>query len=397
VGGFSVAGVKARPLKTSFADVGRLVEEMRTGALPTQDGVRQLVDFYADLLSAISSSPLKLGGFDCSATAEDGAPVAFSVGGMTFGSFGGLRYPDFILSDVHVDAGDKGTFGLGQFALKGFDLAPVFAAARALGDKGGAPPSVDDYRALVPPFAGFTLSDLDIDVPDEQDPGQRIKARLKDFDLDLGNYVNGMPTDVASRMQHLAVTLPAASNDSSIEALLAVGIKSLDLGYDIAARWDEASKEIRIWRFSLDGDKLGSIDASSIIGQAGDDLFSSDAMRQIAAALGLTVKQASVHIRDDGLGDLLAAAQATGSGKSVAEVRRSTAALVQATLLFFLGGAANGADVSAAVGKFLGGGQSLSITAIANDAAGVSVAAMQALKDDPAAIGAAITLDAEAR
>jgi hypothetical protein len=120
-------------------------------------------------------------------------------------------------------------------------------------------------------------------------------------------------------------------------------------------------------------------------------------MRQIAAALGLTVKQASMHIRDDGLGDLLAAAQATGSGKSVAEVRRSTAALVQATLLFFLGGAANGADVSAAVGKFLGGGQSLSITAIANDAAGVSVAAMQALKDDPAAIGAAITLDAEAR
>ncbi len=53
VGGFSVAGVKARPLKTSFADVGRLVEEMRTGALPTHEGVRQHVDLYAALISAI--------------------------------------------------------------------------------------------------------------------------------------------------------------------------------------------------------------------------------------------------------------------------------------------------------------------------------------------------------
>ena len=399
IGRLTVASLKARPLKLPFLDFISLVEKLQTGAEPPSPQViRPVLDFYQDLLTAIQSSPMQFSGFNCSAVAADATPVEVAVGGMTMGSFGGLRYPDFILRNVRINGGDKGSFSLGQFAFKGFDLSSFFAEADKLADAAGqSAPTSADYRALIPPFAGFALSDLNIDTPDQQNPGERVKARLADFDLDLGNYRNGLPTEVSSRMQHLVVSLPPTSSDPSLRSLMAVGLTSLDLSYDVAARWDEASKEIRISRFSLSGDHLGSIDASSVIGQAGADLFSGDTLTALSAALGLTVKKVNVEARDTGLGDLLAAAAAKGSDKGVADMRRSASAMVQATLVLFLGGAANGADVGGAVGKFINGGKSLSITALANDPAGVSLAAIQALQQDPTAVGTAVTIDAEAR
>ena len=397
-GRISAARVEARPLKVSLSDFTKLAADVSAhSGTPSRQAVGRLVDAYADLLSAFRSSPVEFGGFDCNGVGDDSAPFKFSIGGMTVGAFGGPRYPDFIIHDVNVKAGDKGTFSLGEFHLKGFDLSSTLEAARALSKGEGDAPTEKEFRALIPPFAGFALSDVNIDVPDEEEPGQRIKAKFADFDLDLGSYINGIPSQVSSHAAHLVVALPAKSTNDAVQSLLSVGLRDVDFSYDFAAYWDAPSKEIRLTRFSLEGANLGRIEASGVVGQVDDALFS---MGEDALAEGLldpTIKRVNIHIVDDGLGDLLAKAAAGGSGKGVAEIRRSSAALVQATLLFFLGGAASSADVGAAVGKFVNGARSLSVSALANDPAGVALHVLESLTDNPADIGNQITIDAAAR
>ena len=397
-GKFSAARVEARPLKVSLSEFTQLAADVGTDTgKPSRRAMGRLVDTYADLLTAFRTSPVRFGGFDCNGVGEDSTPFKFSIGGMTVGGFGGLRYPDFIVHDIDVNAGDKGTFSLGEFHLKGFDFSSVLEAAKAFSASGDGPPSEDDYRGFVPAFEGFAMSDFNIDVPDEQDPGQRVKAKLADFDIDLGNYINGIPSQFSSHASHLVVALPATSTNSSVQTLLSVGLRDIDVSYDLAAYRDTTSKEIRLTRFALDGADLGSIVASSVIGQASDDLFSKDTAAVTAAITNLTVKRVFIHIADQGLGDLLAKAAAGTSGKGVAEIRRSSAALVQATLLFFLGGAANSAEVGSAVGKFINGARSLSISAMSSDPAGVGIGVLQSLTDNPADIGNQITIDAVAR
>ena len=397
-GKMSAARVEARPLKVSLSEFAQLTAEVSAdNGAPSRRAVGRLVDAYADLLSAFRSSPLEFGGFDCNGVGEDSVPFKFSIGGVTMGGFGGLRYPDVIVRDIDVTAGDKGTVSLGEFHLKGFDFSSVLAAAKAYSASGDVAPAEADYRAVVPAFEGFALSDVSIDVPDEEEPGQRVKAKLADFDLDLGNYINGIPSQFSSHASHLVVALPATSTDSSLRTLLAVGLRNIDVSYALAAYRDATSKEIRLTRFALDGVDLGSIVASGVIGQATDDLFSKDTAALTAAIANLTLKQVFIHIADHGLGDLLAKAAAGTSGKGVAEMRRSSSALVQATLLFFLGGAANGAEVGAAVGKFINGAKSLSISALSSDPAGVNIGVLQSLTNNPADIGNQITIDAVAR
>jgi hypothetical protein len=397
-GKISAARVEARPLKASFGEISALAAEVNAeNGTPSRQAIGRLVDAYADLLSAFRTSPVEFGGFDCDGVGDDAKPFKFSVGGMTVGAFGGAHYPDFIVRDVAVGAGDKGTFSLGEFHLKGFDLSSVLAAARALAVGEGDTPTEKEFRGLIPPFVGFGLSDVAIDVPDEEDPGQRIKAKLADFDLDLGNYVNGIPSQFASHASHVVVALPSRSSNSGMQTLISAGLRDIDVSYDLAAYWDAPSKEIRLTRFSIDGLNLGRIEASAVVGQVDDSIFSMDADGLAEGLLDPTVKRVSVHVLDAGLGDLLAKAAAGGSGKGVAEIRRSSAALVQATLLFFLGGAANSADVSAAVGKFTNGARSLSISALANDPAGVAFHVLEALTSNPADIGNQITIDAVAR
>lgn len=396
--GATVASFKARPLKVSFMDFIALAQKMdTTDEKPSPETIALFVNFYIDLIEAIEVSPIKFDGFDCAGTTKDAKPVTVSVGAVTVGEFAHGRYPDVTATDLKVVAAGDGDMSLGTFQFKGFDVSGTLATLKNAGTNLDEAWFEAHYRELIPTFDGFALSKLSVDVPDEKNPGERIKAAVENFDLTLKDYINGIPTDISTLASHIVVALPTNSDDETVLKLKALGIKNVDVGYDVAIKWEKDASEIRLNRFSVTGIDMGAIAVTSVIGQATEALFSVNTMEALGAAMGLTLKRVKVDIDDAGLADLLLQSAAAESGKDIAEFRRSLSGLVQGTLLMFLGGAANATDVTSAVGEFLNGKKSLSVTVTAKATAGVTFDELNALKEDPTGIVEKVDIEAAAR
>jgi len=147
----------------------------------------------------------------------------------------------------------------------------------------------------------------------------------------------------------------------------------------------------------LTGVNLGSIGVISVIGQATRDLFSNDLDLALAAATGLTLKRVKIDMRDAGLANIILSTAAKEARKGVKEFRAAFAGVTQATMLLFLGGAADVNKVTKAVGDFINGARTLSVSVTARDPAGVSFNELEALKDDPTGLADKVTIDAIAK
>ncbi|MDB5560597.1 MAG: hypothetical protein JWN11_15, partial [Hyphomicrobiales bacterium] len=236
IGKISVAELKARPLKVSFGDFITLLQQMDTQKdHPAPETISKFVSFYIDFLRAVEISPVAFAGFDCSGKSEDGKPVAVSLGATTMGTFGHGRYPEINAQDVKIGMEQDGKVSIGSILLKGFDYsAPIAVMEKATGQ-------LDDAwfqanaRLLIPSFEGVAFSDFNMDVADSDHPGQRIKAAVGNFDLSLGSYINGVPSNISTSASHLIVDLPTDETDDSLKQLHAMGIQKIDAGYDFAA------------------------------------------------------------------------------------------------------------------------------------------------------------------
>ena len=68
------------------------------------------------------------------------------------------------------------------------------------------------------------LAGLDIDVPNPEMPSQRSVASLGAFDATLGNYINGIPADIALKLANLVVPITEDMKDVPVAELKARGI-----------------------------------------------------------------------------------------------------------------------------------------------------------------------------
>jgi hypothetical protein len=396
-GASSVARVSLRPLKVSFQDVFAMLEKSDKGDVPpTREEIATMVDFFIDVTDAIETSPMKLGGFACKGTDDDGKPIAIKLGAMTFGAFARGRYPDFSLKDVAIVSPDA-AIGLGEFRFKGFDFNGPLAALKAAAGAIDEDWLREHYRALIPAFDGFAFSKFALDVPDPDHPGERVKGAIGKFDLTLGGYVNAIPTDIATSASHITALLPPVTSDRQVQALLDYGIDKFDIGFDIALKWHEEENELRLERFSVTGADMGSIAAASVIGGATRDLFSADTETAFVTAFGLTLKSARVDLKDAGLADIILRAAAKDAQKDVATFRQAVGALAKGSILLFLGSAANTEKVADAIADFVDGKRSLTVTAKAKDPAGIPLSELQSLQKDPAQILDKVDIDAVAR
>lgn len=398
IGRITAAGFKARPLKVSLVDFIALAQRMDTSdeEVPAPEDVAKFVAFYVDVIDALEVSPVNFAGFSCSGTDEDNKAIAFGVDQIKVGAFANGRYPDVTAKNIKIGVDKDGAIALASFVFKGLDFSGPLAALKAAGDKVDPAWFEANYRQLIPGFGGIAFNKLTVDVPDENGTG-RFKGSVDRFDFSLKDFINGIPTDLSTLASHVVVEVPKVSEDSSIKKLIDLGIKTIDIGFEVAINWDKASNEIRVRKFSITGVNLGTIAAASVIGNATADLFDLDNAKAMAAGLAVTLKRASVDIKDAGLAAIVLREAAKEAGQAEEPFRKAMAALTQGTILLFLGGAANATEVSDAVAKFLNGAKSLSITVTAKDPAGVSFDDLTALKDDPSALLSKVTIDAVAR
>lgn len=412
IGNAESGGFRARALSIPFNEFmarANAVEEAEDE--PDPEVMRAFLEAYVDMLTAFESDPVVFDGLSCEGTDEHGSNVTVTMGTTEIGAFSPGRYPTLSTSDlmIEIDSGpDAGEVSIGYFAFKGFDYTTQLELFETM------PADPDDawfeanVRRLIPAWEGLTLEELNIDVPDEESPDQRVQLWLGSFDLTLANYVNSVPASISSSASELVFTVPDVGalepdEDGEIDetaqafaTLRALGIEELDLGYDFALDWDEANEAIRVERIAVSGADLGSIAIAGMLANATAGLFSLDTDEAMMAGMGLTVTSLDIDVVDQGMVDLFMAISGAEQNMTPTQMRPMIAGVAEGMAVGLLGGTPMATQVGAALGNFLrGGSDTLSLRIESNDPEGLGMIDFMMAEENPAVLLERVTISAE--
>lgn len=396
VGAARVAEFSARPLRSSFQDMmvlaGQLEAQQAAGEKPAPEAVAGMIASYVDFLTAFKSSPTDFEGFTCAGKDDTGKAMEIKSGAITMAGFEPGTYPEIALNDFRVDVVDDGWLKFDNFTWKSMDFTSAIATLQAAGTKLDEAWLTANWRKLLPSLEGLSLAGFGMDVPDLDNPGERIQASVGAMDVTLGEYRNGIPAQVALSASDIAVTVPRKSG----AGLAALGIDEVDLDYDVALRWDEAVQSIIVERFAISSGKMGSIQLSGTLGNASAELFSEDPAKAVRALDALTLKDVQIDIVDDGLSSVVIALAAKEQKQPPEAFRAVLSGLAQAMPLAALGPNQESMALGIALRSFIDGRPNLSVTLTSKDPAGIGLAELQAFEKDPSSISGKVSITAEA-
>ncbi|MBN9316434.1 MAG: hypothetical protein J0I99_11885 [Devosia sp.] len=384
-----VGGFSARPLKYNMAEIQSLIveaEAAQTAGTPVPpEDVRKIALFYTDLLTAFSSSPMSLDGIDCSGKDENGKPMAFSIGEIAADGFEPAKYPAVSVDDLKIDVADEGHVNVGNFTWKKMDFSTAIAIIEAATTLDEAFFEAN-WRKLVPAMDGFSIAGLDVDTPDPEKPGERIKGTMGSFDATLGNYINGIPADITLRLGNFILPLTEEMTDLPVADLRARGIEQLDVSVGTSLKWDQASSTITADDVTFDLGSLGKLTLSGTFGNATDALFGDDNDAAMLAAQMITLKDVTLDVEDRGIGSILVAMGARDAGQPEEAFRTAVAGMAQGLTLAFLGNTTEALTAAQQLGTFLQGASHLKLTITSKDEAGIGLADLAAAETNPAAL-----------
>jgi hypothetical protein len=325
-----------------------------------------------------------VGAVDCNVPGE--LPITVKIAGASTTDFEPAVYPEIRVSGLAVDAGPLGNGSLGEFLLKTIDFNPTLNALESAAGKLSDEWFEENWRAVLPSFAGMSLADFAIDaINPDSETGERVQAKLGNFDLSLGEYLNGIPTNVSATLVGLEVPLPQDSTDPQVTTLLAAGLTGVNLGADVAANWNKDSKTIAIEKIAMAAVDLGSMSISAEIGNATEQLFAVDADTAMAASFGVTVKKVVISVTDDGLGQIVWPLAAAQEGVTDIEAYRTQmAGFAEGVALQLLGSTDAARQLGVALGDFVTGRKgAITITISSKDPNGIPLPLFMAAQEDP--------------
>ena len=399
IGAISGAEFKARPLNTSFAEMMAMVQALEEDEPDDFDPalIRQVAGMYADILTAFETSEVTSEGISCQGT-DDGRNMAFDIAGIVIGGMSPGVYPAISMDGFSIDIEDDGSILLDNVTIKQSDLTDTIALLEAVPDDVDEAWFDENARLLIPAMEGFSFAGLAVDVPDPDDEDVRIKVNVGAFDLTLGAYRNGIPTDFDMSASNIQAPLPENTGDEAVDQLRALGVTEIDAAFRLAAAWNEASDSIDIEEVSFSGVDLASVTLAGTIANATADLFDMDENTALAAAMGVAVKALNVGVVDEGLSDLIVSMAAAGQGGDAATLRPIYADLAKGTVIGLLAGVADAAKMGDAIGAFVSGSaKTLEIGIIAKDDPGLGMVDFMAAEDDPTSLLGKVNISAEAK
>ncbi|MBN9062254.1 MAG: hypothetical protein J0H41_07415 [Rhizobiales bacterium] len=397
-GRMSFGEFRARPMRTPLMDIVTLAQDMEKnkGQPPKPEDTRRIVNFVIDVLDAFESTPATVENIRVMAPDRaKGGMMTMSLAKMTIGAFGKRRYPSISTENMDIKAPD-GSVSIGAFTFKGIDFNPTAAGLQEAGSAPIEQWAAENWRKLLPNFDGFSVANVNVDVPDEKNKGQRIKARIGGFDLSLASYLQGIPTDIQSRLSNFVFDVPPATKDNGLKEILALGYKTVDASAALAATWNEQSNTIAISNLSAQSAGMGAVNIKATIGNAIKELFVGDPTMMQVAALGLTAKDVEVKVDNAGVFEKVIARQAQQQGKKPEELRRNMGAMASIIIPGVLGGGEAAQNVANAVSAFLAKPGTLLVAAKAKDPAGLSMGEAAMASNNPIALIQKVDITARA-
>lgn len=396
IGSATAESFSARPLKGTFADLIRVTAELQQmeaaeDAAPSPEAIATIINFYADFLDALESSPTLFEGFSCDGKGPDGKSFMMAAGPGSVGGFSPGIYPGFALDNLVVEA-DDGSFHLGNFTWKPMDVEDVLENLVATEGNITEEWLAANWRFLVPQVAGLSLTGLAMDIPGADGGPERMQLEVAAFDVSLGDYVNGIPSTVSTSTSGLDFAVPDGEDGAALRAL---GIERLTLDSNLAAHWNRDDKTITIERLALSGGDLGSINVSGTLANAGPELFSERNEVMMAASMALTATDLKIEVENAGVLSLIIAAAAAEEKQPPEKFQVAMAGMAQALPLAILGGTPEALQLSAALGAFMSGTPNLTLTLTSTDPKGIGLAELMAAEDDPSVLKGKVSIAAE--
>ncbi|MCA0422998.1 MAG: hypothetical protein LCH61_06690 [Proteobacteria bacterium] len=341
----------------------------------------EFMDAFEDDGNIIDNFQMKMG--------EGGKDFTFSIAKVA-GTYGNTKTPPtFMLSEMSM-AADGSTARLAQMGITDFSYAPMLKGMATLLEKPDFDSESLDPRSMMPRLGQVVIKGLDIDAPDPKTPKgvkpERINLKLGQFLLNLGNQVNGIPTNAVISLDNLALKLPEHSSEEGIKFIKALGYNNVDLSAKIAARWDEPTREITISDVSVSGAGMGGVRLNGTIGGIGPDALSADKDTALVALMGATAKSVSLRIDNTGLAEKLLAYQGRQQSRKPEEIRKELATMAQMVIPMVLGSSDESRAVAGALSKFALRGKSLAIDVTAKQSGGIGLPEIATLSDPASAL-----------
>lgn len=393
-GGSESAAFEARPVRVTLGEVLAVIQEFAAEDEPPPEAINTIVGYGVDLFRAFRGGGGTVGAIDCTVPGE--APVSITVAGAETDDFESGKYPQMSVNGIAVDAGEAGSGSLGEFVFKPMDLNPTLDALESAAGQLNDAWFEANWRRLIPSWDGLSFSDFALDATTPAMPAdamtgsparasEHIEAKVGNFDLSLGNYFTGIPTDVSISGSGIEVPLPQDSVDPQITTLLAAGLTGVNMGFDAAAKWDETAKSIVLEKLAIAAVDLGSMSISADIGNATEQLFDMDPNVAMVAGFGLMVKEMTIHATDDGLGKIIWPLAASEQGVTDVEAYRlQMAGVFEGMAIQLIGPTDAARQLGAAISGFIVGGNSeITITLKAKDPNGIPMAMFMAAQNDP--------------
>ncbi len=181
----------------------------------------------------------------------------FHLGGFNISDLSIDRLGELAIDDVASEVEDAGSFKLGHFAIGDVALPGAKALVQGLDASLGIG-KVDTTR-LAPKPGYIEMSGLDV-ARANTPPVTLDKMRV-----DLSDYIGAVPTVISADVGDLV--MPVSLLDSTGQAVFAkLGYDTLDLGWHLKAKWNEADETLAVDRLGFEMKGAGGLALNMLLG-----------------------------------------------------------------------------------------------------------------------------------
>ncbi len=362
---------------------GPLLQKLDPAVLAAMEGTppspAELISLMLDLYGAYGIGRYEIS--DMEATAPD---MSASLATMIVQNFTAAGLERFAVEGVSVDSSQ------GKAELETVEVRDLTFPERGdfmdmmIGQMMGIAFTPSDLSAM-PTLGGFSIKGLSSDAG-----GTPFKLDL--FDLNLSNFVEGIPTSIAVALEGLELPLSLVSHPMAQMVLGAVGADPVAADLSLTLSFDPESGN-----FSLDNDtaigNVGNLTASASLSGIPAEILKNPMQANEAIATA-AVDGLTVRFDDKGITPFMVGMMAEQAGVSASEFAEGMAAQVQMQIGMMTGDTALAGDLGQTVQTYLEDPQSLLINAAPGNPvpfAQLIGAAMAAPKQIPKLLNLTIT------
>jgi hypothetical protein len=364
IDGMTIDDVGLRPSRLQLPALLAMIPAAGA-APPTPAQAREMIEKVANLYEGIHIGNAEMHGLSVE-TPQDPLKLSAMRFNLDNGKIGELAFEGL---DARVP---KGSVKLRRFVLKSLDISNLL---RMTAQFAAQKPSPDQALALLPLIEGAEIKGL---VAPYKNTGKPIN--IDTISLNWGQFVGPIPSQA-----HLVakLTTPIDPTDAALLPLVAAGMNTAAIDFDLGAAWTETSRTFAMAPMTLEVGSLLKASARVSFANVPRDMFSINPVQAANMAAQIEAGTVELTLHDLGGVDLAVAQYAGAQNVSRDDARRAIVDSIRASSESSLGANPDATAAVEALTRFIEtSGQTLIIklTPLGKVPA---LQLMQVLKSDP--------------